>query len=162
MERLLLSILYCGYAVPLSTTIARGFYRDGVWSDSGFMRWGQVSAVSWREDDAITLVLISHFKSIAQRLQVPGHLYGQARRVLRDQVQAQDIHIGGRAWTWAPATTATRSESVSRQPTIAACHGVRRAAFALGAYRTSRNVSLTSNCRFRISGRPGKSLVSSS
>lgn len=91
----IMMFLYFGYAVPLSTTIARGFYRDGVWSDSGFMPWGQISAVSWREEETITLVLISHFKAVARRLQVPGHLYGQARRVLRDKVQAQDIHIGG-------------------------------------------------------------------
>ena len=87
--------VYYGYAFPLSTRIARGFYRDGVWSDSGFMPWGQISAVSWKEEGAVTLVLISHFRSIARRLQVPGHLYGQARRVLRDKVKAHDIHIRG-------------------------------------------------------------------
>jgi hypothetical protein len=88
--------LYFGYAVPLSTRIARGFYQDGIWSDSGFMPWGQISAVSWKEEDEdVTLVVISHFKSIARRLQVPGHLYGQARRVLRDKIKAHDIHIGG-------------------------------------------------------------------
>jgi len=87
--------VYYGYAFPLSTRIARGFYRDGVWSDSGFMPWGKISAVSWKEEGAVTLVLISHFRNIARRLQVPGHLYGQARRVLRDKVKAHDIHIGG-------------------------------------------------------------------
>ena len=87
--------LYFGYAVPLSTRIARGFYQDGVWSDSGFMPWGQISAVSWKEGEAVTLILISHFRRIARRLDVPGPLYGQARRLLRDKVKAHDIHIGG-------------------------------------------------------------------
>ena len=87
--------VYYGYAFPLSTRIARGFYRDGVWSDSGFMRWGQISAVSWREEGAVTLVLISQVRAVARRLQVPGHLYGQARRLLRDKVKAQAIHIRG-------------------------------------------------------------------
>lgn len=87
--------VYYGYAFPLSTRIARGFYRDGVWAEGGFMRWGQISAVSWKEEGAVTLVLISHFRNIARRLQVPGHLYGQARRLLRDKVKAHDIHIGG-------------------------------------------------------------------
>ena len=92
--------VYYGYAFPLSTRIARGFYRDGVWSDSGFMRWGQISAVSWKEETAaaqgsVTLILISHVRSIAKRLQVPGHLYGEARRVLLDKIKAHDIHIGG-------------------------------------------------------------------
>ena len=87
--------VYYGYAFPLSTRIARGFYRDGVWSDSAFMPWGQISAVSWKEEGTVTLVLISHFRNIARRLQVPGHLYGQARRLLRDKVKTHDIHFGG-------------------------------------------------------------------
>ena len=87
--------VYYGYALPLSTRIARGFYRDGVWSDTGFMRWRQISAVSWREEGQITLVLISHFRNIAKRLDVPGNLYGQARRLLRDQIKAHAINIGG-------------------------------------------------------------------
>ena len=44
--------IYYGYAFPLSTRIARGFYGDGVWSDSGFMQWTQISAVSWKEEPA--------------------------------------------------------------------------------------------------------------
>jgi hypothetical protein len=88
--------VYYGYAFPLSTRIERGFYRDGVWTDSGFMRWKQISAVSWKEEGAaVTLMLISKARSIAKRLDVPGPLYGQARRVLRDKVKAHDIHIGG-------------------------------------------------------------------
>lgn len=87
--------VYYGYTLPLSTRISRGFYRDGVWSDTGFMRWNQISAVSWKEEEHVTLVLISHLKSMARHLQVPGHLYGQARRLLRDKIQAHDIHIGG-------------------------------------------------------------------
>jgi hypothetical protein len=80
---------------PLATRIARGFYRDGVWSDSGFMPWSQISAVSWRDEGAVTLMLISHGKSIARRLDVPINRYGEARRVLLDRVKAHDIHMGG-------------------------------------------------------------------
>jgi hypothetical protein len=98
MEQLLgetMMFLYYGVAFPLSTRIARGFYRDGIWSDTGFMKWAQISAVSWKEEGSVTLVLISHFRNIARRLQVPGTLYGQARRLLRDQIKAHAIHIGG-------------------------------------------------------------------
>ena len=87
--------VYYGYALPLSTRIARGFYRDGIWSDSGFMRWAQISAVSWKEEGRVTLVLISHFKNIARRLEVPGNLYGQARRLLRDRISRHDIQFTG-------------------------------------------------------------------
>ena len=87
--------IYYGYAFPLSTRIRRGFYGDGVWSDSGFMKWSEISAVSWKEEPKLTLVLISHVQSIARRLDVPGPLYGQARRLLRDRIQANQINIGG-------------------------------------------------------------------
>src|ERR1044072_8517393 len=65
--------VYYGYALPLSTRILRGFYRDGVWSDSGWMRWGQISAVSWKEEGPVTLILVSHFRNIASPLVIPGH-----------------------------------------------------------------------------------------
>jgi hypothetical protein len=87
--------IYYGYAFPLSTRIRRGFYGEGVWSDTGFMKWSEISAVSWKEEPTITLVLISHVQSIARHLAVPGHLYGQARRLLRDRIEAHDINIGG-------------------------------------------------------------------
>ena len=87
--------IYYGYTFPLSTRIRRGFYGEGVWSDSGFMKWSEISAVSWKDEPVVTLILISHVQSIARRLEVPGHLYGQARRLLRDRIQAHDIHIGG-------------------------------------------------------------------
>ena len=87
--------VYYGYLFPLSTRIARGFYQDGVWSDSGFMSWSEISAVSWKDEGGVTLILISHGKNVARRLEVPGHQYGQARRVLRDRIKAQDIQIGG-------------------------------------------------------------------
>src|SRR5260370_736819 len=38
--------VYYGYALPLSTRIARGFYRHGFWSDSDFSRWARISALS--------------------------------------------------------------------------------------------------------------------
>jgi hypothetical protein len=87
--------VYYGYAFPLSTRILRGFYRDGVWTDTGFMRWGQISAVSWKEERNPVLILISQAGNIARRLEIPGHLYGEARRVLRDKITAHDIHMGG-------------------------------------------------------------------
>jgi hypothetical protein len=87
--------VYYGYLFPLSTRIARGFYQDGVWSDSGFMPWSEISAVSWKDEGSVTLVLISQVNSLARRLDVPGPQYGEARRVLRDRVEAHDIQIGG-------------------------------------------------------------------
>jgi hypothetical protein len=33
--------VYYGYALPLSTRIARGFYKDGIWSDTGGLLEGR-------------------------------------------------------------------------------------------------------------------------
>jgi hypothetical protein len=88
-------VIYFLCATPLSARIARGFYREGVWSDSGFVRWDKISGVSWRQEGAVTLLLISHIRNIAKRLQVPGHLYGEARKVLRDKVREHDLHLTG-------------------------------------------------------------------
>ena len=87
-------IYYIGL-FPFATRIARGFYQDGVWSDTGFMPWSQISAVSWRDEGAVTLMLISRQKSIARRLVVPGPQYGAARRLLLDRVKTHDIQMGG-------------------------------------------------------------------
>lgn len=88
-------VVYYGFAFPLSTRIRRGFYGDGVWADRVFMKWSDISAVSWREGAAVTLMLISHARNVARPLSVPGHLYGEARRLLRDRIKAHDIRIGG-------------------------------------------------------------------
>jgi hypothetical protein len=91
---LAMMLIYFLAATPLSTRIDRGFYRDGVWADSGFVPWGRISGVSWKEEEPLTLVLLSQVRSFAQHLAVPGGLYGQARKVLRDRIQAHDIHVG--------------------------------------------------------------------
>jgi hypothetical protein len=90
-------VLYFLCAAPLSARIARGFYRDGVWSDTGFVRWEHISNVAWRQEGPATLLLISHIRNIAKKLQVPGHLYGQARKLLRDMVRSHDLHLAGSA-----------------------------------------------------------------
>jgi hypothetical protein len=91
----MMMLVYYGYAMPMSTRISRGFYRDGIWSDRGFMPWRQIAAVSWKEAAGVTLFLIPHVRQVVKRLDVPGHLYGEARRLLLDKVKAHDIHMGG-------------------------------------------------------------------
>ena len=72
----------------------RGFFANGVWSDSGFMRWSDISGVSWKEERRITLILISKAHSLARRLDVPSSQYGEARRLLKDRVKSHDLNIG--------------------------------------------------------------------
>ncbi len=83
--------LYYTAAVSMNRAIARGFYADGIWADGGFMPYAQIGAVSWREEREPTLLLTARKRHFARRLVVPGSLYGAARRLLRDKIEAHDI-----------------------------------------------------------------------
>jgi xanthosine utilization system XapX-like protein len=85
--------LYYGYLVPLSRRIGRGFYADGIWSESGFVPYWKIGAVSWREGEEIALVIVSRLRNLARRLVVPGAHYAAARRLLRDKIAAHDIQL---------------------------------------------------------------------
>jgi len=90
-------LIYYGYAAPLSWKIGRGFYRDGIWADSGFMRYTDIGGLTWREGTQVTLVVISRVRRLARRLVVPMPLYGEARRILRDHIASHDIRFAGQS-----------------------------------------------------------------
>jgi hypothetical protein len=100
----IMMFLYYAYMVPLSRRIGRGFYEDGIWSDTDFIRYQEVGGISWREgEQQVTLVVISRLRSLARRLTVPGESYGAARRLLRDKIgehvirlDAPGLDLGGR------------------------------------------------------------------
>jgi hypothetical protein len=85
--------LHYGYLVPLSRRIGRGFYADGIWSESGFVPYWKIGAVSWREGEEVALVIVSRLRQLARRLVVPGVHYAAARRLLRDKIAAHDIQL---------------------------------------------------------------------
>ena len=88
--------LYYAYLFPLSRSIRRGFYEDGIWADSAFIPYNEVGGVSWREGEHdVTLVIISRLRNLARRLSVPGDKYGAARRLLRDKIGQHEIHFFG-------------------------------------------------------------------
>jgi hypothetical protein len=90
----LMMFVYYGYMLPISTRIARGFYADGVWSDTGFIPYGQIGGISWREEgDRTVLLLISRLKMLTRRLDVPGRFLGEVRRVLRDKISSHMIEM---------------------------------------------------------------------
>jgi len=87
---------YYAYLMPLSTRIRRGFYEDGIWADTTFIRYEEVGGISWREGEHdVTLIVISRLRNLARRLKVPGDKYGAARRILRDKIGAHAIHFTG-------------------------------------------------------------------
>jgi hypothetical protein len=85
--------VYYGYLMPLSVRIGRGFYADGIWSESGFVPYWKIGAVSWREGQETALVIVSRLRNLARRLIVPGIHYAAARRLLRDKIAAHDIQL---------------------------------------------------------------------
>jgi Trk-type K+ transport system membrane component len=87
--------VYYACLFPLRVRIARGFFQNGVWADTGFMRWADISAVSWKEEKTLTLILLSKARNVARRLGVPVERYGEARRLLQDRIKAQDLNIRG-------------------------------------------------------------------
>jgi hypothetical protein len=88
--------LYYAYLFPLSRTIGRGFYQDGIWAETDFIPYSQIGGVSWREGDhEVTLIVISRLRNLARRLIVPGDKYGAARRLLRDKIGEHEIRFTG-------------------------------------------------------------------
>lgn len=94
--------LYYGYLLPLSTRIRRGVYRDGIWTDSGFMLFTDIGGLTWKSDD--TLVLASSHQALARRLRVPGTHLGEVRHFLREKIgdhaiefdAGPGLHLGSR------------------------------------------------------------------
>jgi len=95
---------YYGYLLPLSTRIARGLYADGIWTDGRFLRYVDMSGLSWKPGEAGTLIVVSRARAVAERLHVPGACLGEVRRLLREKIgshaialeEGPGIHLGTR------------------------------------------------------------------
>jgi hypothetical protein len=88
--------LYYAYLFPLTRSITRGFYEDGIWADSAFMPYNEIGGISWREGDhEVALIITSRLRALARRLIVPVNHYAAARRLLRDKIAKHDIHFSG-------------------------------------------------------------------
>ena len=71
--------------VPLSATIPVGLYRDGVWADTGFVPYGQIGRISFRENRDIVLFLLPRGRSRPSRLAIPPAEYGTVRKYLEEK-----------------------------------------------------------------------------
>ena len=88
--------LYYAYLFPLSRSIERGFYEEGIWADSAFIPYHEIGGISWREGEhEVALIITSRLRNVARRLIVPGNHYAAARRLLRDKIARHDIHFSG-------------------------------------------------------------------
>ncbi len=82
---------YYGYLLPLSTRIRPGIYRDGIWTDSGYMPYRDIGGLTWKGGD--TLVLASRQKALGRRLRVPGPHLGEVRHLLREEIGRRTIEF---------------------------------------------------------------------
>ncbi len=87
--------LYYAYAVPVTARIERGFYGDGVWSDTGFVKYSRIGGIAWREAKEPVLLLVAEGGGTARSLVVPGQHYGAVRRLLRDLIAQHTIRPAG-------------------------------------------------------------------
>lgn len=100
----LMMFVYYGYLLPLSTRIARGLYASGVWTDSGFMSYGDIGGLTWKAGAESTLVVASRVRSFARTLRIPGTSLGEVRRLLREKIgehaieldEGPGLHLGSR------------------------------------------------------------------
>ena len=96
----IMMFVYYAYLTPLIARIRRGFYQDGIWTDTSFIRYADVGGISWRvgkhpDEQQITLLITSKLRNLARRLIVPADKYAAARRLLRDKIGDREIHFGG-------------------------------------------------------------------
>jgi hypothetical protein len=86
--------LYFILMVPLSARIHLGFYRDGVWSDAGFVPYARIGRVAFREEPEIVLILLLRGgASRSFRLPVPPAEYGAARKMLEEKIRERIVNV---------------------------------------------------------------------
>ena len=87
---------YYAYLLPLNGKIARGFYADGMWTDSAFIPYDEVGGITWREGErSSTLIVVSRLRNLARRLAVPGNKYAAARRLITQKIADRQIQLRG-------------------------------------------------------------------
>jgi len=79
--------------VPLCQRIRLGFYRDGVWADSGFLPYANIGRLAFRESPEIVLILLPRGRSGSFRLPVPPEEYGAVRKVLEEKIRARVVNV---------------------------------------------------------------------
>jgi hypothetical protein len=85
--------LYYAIWYPISFTIERGFYQEGIWLERGFVRYRDITGVTWREEPEPTLIAVAGRRQRAGHLHVPIEHFAEARRILRDRIRADQMHL---------------------------------------------------------------------
>lgn len=89
----LMMFVYYGLVYPLSFTVRRGFYEGGLWLERRFVRYDDITGLTWREGKSPRLIVVSGHQQRAGGIVVPGEHYGEARRLLRDRLKSHALHL---------------------------------------------------------------------
>ena len=84
---------YFTWMVPLCQRIRLGFYREGVWADTGFLPYAKIGRIAFRETPEIVLILLPRGRSGSFRLPVPPEEYGAVRKVLEEKIRARVVNM---------------------------------------------------------------------
>jgi hypothetical protein len=84
--------LYFVVMVPLSARIHLGFYRDGVWSNAGFLPYGMIARMAFVETPELVLILVPRGRSGSFLLPVPREEYGAVRKVLEEKSRSREVN----------------------------------------------------------------------
>jgi len=79
--------------VPLCHSIRLGFYREGVWADTGFLPYANIGRIAFRETPEIVLILLPRGRSGSFRLPVPPEEYGAVRKVLEEKIRTREVNM---------------------------------------------------------------------
>jgi hypothetical protein len=79
--------------VPLSARIRLGLYEEGVWADAGFLPWGRIGRMAFREQPEIVLLLLPKGRARSFRLPVPREEYGAVRKVLEEKIRERAVNV---------------------------------------------------------------------
>ena len=85
--------VYFTVMVPLSLKIQPGLYRDGVWADAGFLPYGKIGRMAFRETPEIVLILVPRGRSGPFRLPVPSSEYGAVRKILEEKIRTRVVNV---------------------------------------------------------------------
>ena len=85
--------LYFMLLVPLSARINPGFYGEGVWADTGFLRYAEIGRLAFREKPEIVLIMLARRNGRSFRLAVPPDEYGAVRKVLEEKIRSHVVNV---------------------------------------------------------------------
>jgi hypothetical protein len=85
--------VYFMVMVPLSARIRVGLYRDGVWTDAGFLPYDKIGRMAFRETPEIVLILVPRGRPGLYRLPVPSSQYDAVRTILDEKIRERVVNV---------------------------------------------------------------------